>query len=629
MYLADRDGKRSKSIASGIAFTAVAQFLLAFVTLSIQAIYPVWSAPFWPASGAALAACILRGPWMLVGVYLGLALPNLTLWSITPSWLSWVLPLGNVTETAVAWMLLQAGIRRLDYKFNKVANVGWFLLLAPWIPAGVSALFVQSCLLLAGIVPPERYLGEVLVFFLGNATGIVLVTPLILVWRDLLHFQWSGPKGRRIVFLLTSVTLALWLFHTDIFPNYIRMTSVLVIPIIVWGIWSTGFRGATLLCLLTSFVYFAFDVPESRPLSHLLNHRHLQANIRFISSLGRDSPLNRKLPPPTMLEEALEQIGILTTLCLTILPLGAASDELRRRAEQDDLVMLALDSTFWTWTQKDGLHFFNPKVAENLKHPILLFQAHVSAGNMPVPAKNSQHPGYTSHWTATNLGLQGEPLEITGILQGRAEISRRQAAETRAEIANLEIQALRSHLNPHLIFNCLTGLRGMIKTNPDMARDFTGRLASFLRAVVDSQTSTMITLKHELDICDGYIHLEFYRGKKIHFTHRAQPLESSTFLPPLSLVTLIENAVKHGTLDPFGKMTIELQSRSNKDGSIDILVRNPGKIRDNGKGCTPGGLSLLRHQLKVLHQANSYVEIHQLSGEIVEARIHLETVKPA
>lgn len=617
------DSNDIRSIVVGIGITAATQFLLAYVTLSIQSIYPVWSAPFWPASGAALAACILRGPWMLLGVYLGLALPNYTLWTTTPSWIAFVLPLGNVTETAVAWTLLRLAIRKFDYKFNKVTSVGWFLLLAPWIPAACSAWIVQTSLLWAKVVPSERFAGEVLVFWLGNATGIMLITPLILVWRDIRFYQWSGPKGRKLLFLLVTVSSALWLFHAEEFPPYIRMTSVLIIPLIVWGIWSTGFRGASLLSLLTSFVYFAFDVPNSRPLSQLLNERHLQATISFMSTLKVDSPLNRTLPPPTMLEEALEQIGILTTLCLTILPLGAASDELRRRAEQDDLVMQALDSSFWTWTQKDGIQFFNPKVAENLKTPLLLFEAQLPTGNMPVCAKDSRHPGYVSHWTVTDRGQQGEPLGITGILQSQAERSKRRAAEARAEIANLEIQALRAHLNPHLIFNCLTGLRGMIKANPDLARDFTGRLAKFLRAVVDSQTSTLITLQHEIEICEDYLHLEFLRGRKLSLQHSIEPFESNTFLPPLSLITLIENAVKHGAFDPYGKMTIELQCRKNRDQSVDIFVRNPGKIRDQGKGDAPGGLSLLRQQLKLIHHPDSGIEITQLPGERVEARVHL------
>ena len=154
----------------------------------------------------------------------------------------------------MALFLLKKAWGRFDYRLRGVKDVGWFLTLAPWLPTAFSAIFVQTFLLLAHIVPPNRYAGEVLVFWLGNSTGIMLVTPIILVWRDILKFQWTGAKGRRILFMLGGVALALLLLHDSNLPNYLRMCSVLVIPFAVWGIWSTGFRGATLFCLLTSFI---------------------------------------------------------------------------------------------------------------------------------------------------------------------------------------------------------------------------------------------------------------------------------------------------------------------------------------------------------------------------------------
>ena len=612
-----------QSALLGILYTVGSQFFLSYLTLYIQSIYPAWSAPFWPASGAALAACLLRGPWMLLGVYIGLVAPNFLLWSVSPRWIGLVLPLGNVLETALAWYLLRVWIKRFDFRLTRVSDVGTFLALAPWIPAAVSSLFVQTCLYWSKVIPPDRYPSELLIFWLGNATGIMLVTPLILVWRDFSLFHWTGRKGQRTVFLLAAMTVALFLFHSHELPKYIRLFSVLVVPLVAWGVWSTGFRGATLICLVVSFAYFVLDVPNSRPISLLLKEKHLQAGIGFATVLKVDAPLNRILPPPTMIGDVLEQIGVLTTLCLTILPLGAAADELRRKGEQDDLIMQALDASFWSWTGKDGLRIYNTKVAKLIGPHPLLFQAHEPFGKIRVPSLSLNQLDYDSYWTVTETGSHGNPLVVTGILQGRNESAIRRDAEKKSEIDNLKAQALRAHLNPHLIFNCLTGLRSMIKSDRELARVFTGRLARFLRAVVDSQTSTLISLTYEIEICMDYIALESMRGKKIRLDHEPQPQENGIFLPPLSLVTLIENAVKHGQTDASGNLSMELQCHKNHSGAVTITIRHPGVIQDKGKGGLPGGLSLLKQQLKTVHHSSSIVELLQLSPRIVEARIQL------
>jgi len=560
---------------------------------------------------------------MLLGVYIGLVAPNFMLWSVSPRWIGLVLPLGNVLETGLAWWLLKFSIKRFDFRLTNVSDVGTFLVLAPWVPAGLSAFFVQTCLYWGKVISFERYPGELLIFWLGNATGIMVVTPIILVWRDLSIFHWPRRKGLRIIFLLLALTLGLILFHTHELPKYIRLFSVLVIPLVAWGIWSTGFRGASLICLFVSFAYFALDVPNSRPISLLLKERHLQAGLGFITVMKVDFPLNRVLPPPIMIEEALEQIGVLTTLCLTILPLGAASDELRRKGEQDDLIMQALNASFWSWTGKDGLRIQNAKVAKQVGSHPLLFQAHEPAGKIRVPPLGPNDMEYDSYWAVTDAGPHGNPLVVTGILQGRTASEKSTETEKNSAIDNLKVQALRAHLNPHLIFNCLTGLRAMIKSNPELAREFTSRLARFLRAVVDSQTSTLISLTHEIEICLDYIALESMRGRKIHLNHQPQPEKDGVFLPPLSLVTLVENAVKHGQTDMSGNLSMELQCHRNRFGVDNIILRHAGVIQDKSKDGLPRGLSLLKQQLKAVHHPSSRVELLQPSPHMVEARIEL------
>lgn len=259
------------------------QIILGYATLFIQAIYPVWSSPFWPASGAALAAVLLGGPRMLWGIYAGLLVLGLKFfWGPYPLWMAFVVPSGNLLETSLAYFLFRQFVPKFDPAFGNIRQLSIFILLCPWIPALISATTSQLLMQYVGSIPPDRFLSELAVYSLGNATGILLVTPLALVWRDFRSFPWKSPQGRKIVAHLGIIFLGLWFYYAEWAPLWGRLVAVAMIPLAVWGVWVTGIRGATLACLLGSISYFAFDVPGSRPFSSLLAEKQKEAELRFV-----------------------------------------------------------------------------------------------------------------------------------------------------------------------------------------------------------------------------------------------------------------------------------------------------------------------------------------------------------
>ena len=86
---------RLPTIIKGVILTAFSQMVFAYISLFIHNLYPVWSAPLWPASGAALAAVLLGGRWMLLGVYLGLLPSQFFFWGSVPTSTALLLPLAN------------------------------------------------------------------------------------------------------------------------------------------------------------------------------------------------------------------------------------------------------------------------------------------------------------------------------------------------------------------------------------------------------------------------------------------------------------------------------------------------------------------------------------------------------
>ena len=603
---------------SGILITATSQVLLGYFTLFIQAIYPVWSSPFWPASGAALAAVMLGGPRMLLGVYLGLLVLGFKFfWGPYPLWMAFVVPCGNLAETTLAYFLLRHFVPKFDFGFNQIRQLAAFILICPWIPALTSAVSIQLLLQAMGTVPPERFLSEVAVYSLGNATGILLLTPLILVWRDFRSFPWKDTEGRKIIGVLLLLFTGLWFYYANWAPVWGRLISVALIPAVVWGVWSTGIRGATLACLLGSISYFAFDVPGTRPLSSLLEQKQKSAELRFaMEKQLTGAPAMQ--PPPRLARDISDQIGLLAVICITILPLGVASDELRKKAVRDRLVMATLSSSFWNWSPATGNQIENPQIAKLFSPSTRLFQPNRKTGSMKIRPVGPEAPSYLSHWLIQEADALGNPLQATGILQNYSMEEERDAALAQARLAELEIQTLRSHLNPHLLFNCLTGLRGLITQDAAKAREFSGNLARFLRAVVDSENQKTIPLHRELAICEDFIRLEELRGRPIHLQVELTGRDRDVSIPPLTLVTLLENAAKHGLRRNGGPLSVIISADRPDSNHLRLRVQQPGTLRRPTDHKNHAGLDLIRRQLEMVLGEESRLELlEQPPGSVV------------
>jgi len=555
---------------------------------------------------------------MLLGVYLGLLVLGFKFfWGPYPLWMAFVVPLGNLMETALAYFLLRHFVPRFDFGFTDIRQLAAFILFCPWMPALTSAVGIQLLLQAMDTVPPDRFISEVAVYSLGNATGILLLTPLILVWRDFRTFPWRELEGRKIVAVLLLLCAGLWLYYANWAPVWGRLISVTMIPVVVWGVWATGIRGATLACLLGSISYFAFDVPGARPLSSLLEEKQKSAELRFAMAKQIQGAPDMQ-PPPRLARDISDQIGILAVICITILPLGVASDELRKRAARDRLVMAKLSSSFWNWSPVTGNRIENPQIADLFSPTTQLFQPNRKTGSLKIRPVGGEAPSYLSHWLIQETDLSGKPLLVTGILQNYSIEEERDAALAQARLAELEIQTLRSHLNPHLLFNCLTGLRGLIAQDPEKAREFSGNLARFLRAVVDSENQKTITLRQELAICGDFIRLEELRGRPIHLMVDLSDRDRNVAIPPLTLVTLLENAAKHGWRRNDDPLPVTINADRPDSNHLRLRMKQPGALQHPADQKNHAGLDLIRRQLEMVLGPEGRLELfEEPSGSVV------------
>ncbi len=204
-------------------------------------------------------------------------------------------------------------------------------------------------------------------------------------------------------------------------------------------------------------------------------------------------------------------------------------------------------------------------------------------------------------------GIAGGGLALRAYFSERrrwdASVHARQLQALRAEKrdADLRLGVLQAQVEPHFLFNTLASVRALVRRDPERAEQTLDALVSHLRATIpklrDGEAILHATLGQQLDICASYLDVMRLRtGDRLSFRIHAAPELRALPYPPLLLLTLVENAVKHGIEPKPGPGRIEL--RVVRDGKS---LR--ASVADDGMGLQPGtgagmGLANVRAQLQ-------------------------------
>ena len=203
---------------------------------------------------------------------------------------------------------------------------------------------------------------------------------------------------------------------------------------------------------------------------------------------------------------------------------------------------------------------------------------------------------------------------------------RRRAAEVnalRAEVLVREakLRSLQQQLNPHFLFNCLNGLRGMIDEDRVRAQQMVTRLAELLRASLRQDECSAIALEEELATVEAYLELESTRlEERLRIRRGIQPEALGALVPPMMVQGLVENALKHGIAQlPQGG---ELVLRVVREGEVlRVEVSNTGRLRaDHGNGI---GLKNARERLRLLYGDRASVHLSEEPAGWVRATMVL------
>ena len=189
-----------------------------------------------------------------------------------------------------------------------------------------------------------------------------------------------------------------------------------------------------------------------------------------------------------------------------------------------------------------------------------------------------------------------------------------------ALVKSLELKTIKSHINPHFIFNALNSIRALIDEDPTRARQAVTGLSNILRSSMQSDQLEIITLKKELDIVKDYLALELIRFEdRLKVVYKIDEETLDHPIPPMMLQTLVENAIKHGIGKQVegGQITIT----SNEDvGVYTLRVINSGilQMQDGHEGF---GLQSTSNQLSLIFGDKALFSITQMDAKQVEAKV--------
>ncbi len=137
------------------------------------------------------------------------------------------------------------------------------------------------------------------------------------------------------------------------------------------------------------------------------------------------------------------------------------------------------------------------------------------------------------------------------------------------------IEALANQINPHFLFNTLTSISSLIRTEPETARTLIGKLSGLLRRLMRA-TDHFVTLREELASVDEYLDIEVIRfGPQLKVVKDISPDTLDIIVPSMLLQPLVENSIKHGLSRKVGGGRITIRT-ARRDGRAFIEVQDDG-----------------------------------------------------
>jgi hypothetical protein len=176
------------------------------------------------------------------------------------------------------------------------------------------------------------------------------------------------------------------------------------------------------------------------------------------------------------------------------------------------------------------------------------------------------------------------------------------------QLLELRLAALQGQIEPHFLYNTLANTRALIGQDAGAAETMLNHLIAYLRAAVPDLRANATSVGQELDRATAYLDIMKIRlGQRLAFSIEASDAARACLIPPLALMTLIENAIEHGIEPQLGGGRVEVRAACEGD----VLTLS---VSDNGAGFQAAmgdGIGLVNLQER----------LHTLFGSRAELRL--------
>lgn len=196
------------------------------------------------------------------------------------------------------------------------------------------------------------------------------------------------------------------------------------------------------------------------------------------------------------------------------------------------------------------------------------------------------------------------------LLRQNADLQRQAGAERMGrQLADAKLKLMQAQVEPHFLFNTLASVQQLAEGRAPEAAAMTAQLIKFLRAGLAGLREDSSTLEREFAAIGAFLEIMVTRmGDRLSFELRLPSDLRATTVPPAMLISLVENAIKHGIEPAIEPATIRVEAMATEK-ELQIVVADTGigpNTRNSGGGV---GLDNIRQRLRILYSGRAHLVV--------------------